>query len=230
MPWLLQKNYQWFVDLNQYAGRSPLLDRLMIVGANDLIFLWPLLLLLLWGRPAWLRRRALRPGEAEIIQICRATLLWSCAAAVLALVFNLFLSHLIVEPRPFVAHVVHQLVAHPADNSFPSDHTAVSFALAGALLFSLPLGLLSAWKQRVTVSGWSGWRSLLLPLVLMGLALLMACGIGIARVFVGVHYPLDIVGGAGSGLVAAGIVMALRRPLRVPTETILRVASSLHLA
>lgn len=230
MPWLFQKNDQWFVALNQYAGRSPLLDQLMIVGTNDLIFALPLLLLLLWGRPTWLRRRALRPGEAEIIQICRATLLWSCAATFLALVFNLLLSHLIREPRPFVTHVVHQLVAHPADNSFPSDHAAVSFAVAGMLLFSLPLGLLSAWKQRLIVTGWSGWRSLLLPLVLRGLALLIACGIGIARVFVGVHYPLDIVGGAGSGLVAAGMVMALRRPLRVPTEVLLRVASSLRLA
>jgi len=52
----------------------------------------------------------------------------------------------------------------------------------------------------------------------MELAVLMACSIGIARVFVDVHYPLDILRGAGSGLVAAGIMIALRRLLRIPTR------------
>ncbi|GCE07719.1 phosphatase PAP2 family protein [Dictyobacter aurantiacus] len=230
MSWILYENYRLFIDINQYAGRIPFLDQLMIFGANDLIFLCPLVLLLLWGRPAFLRRRALRPGEEEIIRACRATFLWSIGAVVLAIVFNMGLSHMIFEPRPFVTHVVHLLIAHPADDSFPSDHTAVSFALAGTLVFSLPSWLMHAWKQRVTLTEAQGWRTLLLPLVLMGVAVLMACSIGIARVFVGVHYPLDIVGGAASGLAAAGIMTALRRPLRAPTEVCLRAASALHLA
>lgn len=230
MPSVLHENYQFFVDLNQYAGRIPVLDSLMVFGANDLIFFFPLLLLLLWGRPALLRRRALRPGEEDIIRSCRATFLWSCAAAVLALAFNLGLSRVIFEPRPFVTHVVHLLITHPADDSFPSDHAAVSFALAGTLVFSLPSWLVLAWKQRVPLTEEQGWRMLLLPLILMGLAVLMACTIGIARVFVGVHYPLDILGGAASGLAAAGVMTALRRPLRVPTEALLRVASWLRLA
>lgn len=230
MSWVLQENYHLFVDLNHYAGRVPVLDQLMIFGANDLIFFWPLLLLLLWGRPAFLRTRADRPGEAEIRETCRATFLWSIAAVVLAIAFNLGVEHLIFEPRPFVTHVVHLLIAHPADDSFPSDHAAVSFALAGLLVFSLPLLLVRAWKQRLTLAKSYGWRVLLLPLVLMGLAVLMACSIGIARVCVGVHYPLDILGGAGSGLIAAGIVTVMLRLLRVPTEALLRAAARLRLA
>lgn len=230
MSWVLHENYRLFVDLNQYAGRVPVLDQLMIFGANDLIFLWPLLLLLLWGRPAFLRTRADRPGEAEIRETCRATFVWSIGTVVLAIAFNLGLSHLIFEPRPFVTHVVHLLIAHPADDSFPSDHAAASFALMGSLVFSLPSLLVHAWKQRITLAGLSEWRSFLLPLILMGLAVLMACSIGIARVFVGVHYPLDILGGAGVGLLAAGIVSILRRPLRVPTRALLHVAAYLRLA
>jgi len=229
MPWILQENYRLFVDLNHYAGRVPVLDQIMIVCANDLIFLWPLLLLL-WGRPRLLRRRADRPGEAEIIYACRTTFVWSIAACVLAVAFNLGIEHLVFEPRPFVTHVVHLLIAHPADDSFPSDHAAVSFAVVGMFLFTLPALGARAWKQRAALGGSQGWHSLVLPLVLMGLAVLLACSIGIARVFVGVHYPGDILGGAGSGLVAAGIVTALRRPLRVPTDTLLRAASRLHLA
>ena len=95
------------------------------------------------------------------------------------------------------------------------------------LLFMVPALLASAWKQRETLER---WRSLFRPLILIGLAVLVACTIGIARVFVGVHYPGDILGGVGSGLLAASMVIALRRPLRVPTEGLLRLASSLHLA
>jgi undecaprenyl-diphosphatase len=155
---------------------------------------------------------------------------WSIAASVLAVAFNLGLEHLIFEPRPFVAHAVHLLIAHPADASFPSDHSAVSFAVAAMLLFTVPTLLAHAWKQRVILGGLQRWRSFLLPLVLMGLAILMACSIGIARVFVGVHYPGDILGGAMSGIAAAGIVMALRRPLRVPTNALLHLAERTHLA
>jgi undecaprenyl-diphosphatase len=229
MSWLLQENYRLFVDLNHSAGRVPILDGIMIFCANDLMVLWPILLLLLWGRPRVLRKRALRPGEAEIIHTCRALFVWSIGACVLAVAFNLGIERLIFEPRPFVTHAVHLLIAHPADDSFPSDHAAVSFAIAGMFLFTLPSLAMSAWKQRVALRQAQGWHTLLLPLVLMGLAVLVACSIGIARVFVGVHYPGDILGGALGGIAAAGIVIALRRPLRVPTETLLHVASSLHL-
>jgi undecaprenyl-diphosphatase len=230
MSWLLQENYRFFVDLNHYAGRVPVLDGIMIFCANDLIFALPVLLLLLWGRPRLLRKHADRPGEAEIIHTCRTTVVWSIAAGVLAVAFNLGLEHLVFEPRPFVTHAVHVLIAHPADDSFPSDHAAVSFAVAAMLLFTLPALLARAWKQRVVLGGWQGWRSFLLPLVLMGLAILVACSIGIARVFVGVHYPGDILGGALSGIVAAGLVTALRRPLRVPTDALLRIAERTRLA
>lgn len=229
MSWVLQENYHLFVEVNRYAGQNTLLDAIMVVCANDLVFVWPLILLLLWGRPRFLRTRPLRPGEAEIIATCRAAFVWSIGACLLAVAFNIGIERLIFEPRPFITHPVHLLIAHPADDSFPSDHTAVSFAVVGMLLLTLPSLLTAAWKQRSILWRSQGW-CLLLPLVLMGLSVLMACSIGIARVFVGVHYPLDILGGAGSGLAAAGIMTTLGRLLRVPTDALLRVASRLHLA
>ncbi len=82
------------------------------------------------------------------------------------------------ETRPFVNDPdTVQLLSHAADNSFPSDHTTV---LAAAVF----VGML-AWPR------W-GW------VFLVGLLLM-----GVARVFVGIHYPGDIAGGMFIGLVGA---------------------------
>ena len=59
---------------------------------------------------------------------------------------------------------------------------------------------------------------------------MIACSIGFARVFVGIHYPGDILGGAIDGLLAAGIVTALSRWLRQITNVVLGFAHTLHLA
>ena len=91
------------------------------------------------------------------------------------------------HPRPFVNRTgVVLLINHGADPSFPSDHATVAFALAAAM------GL---YRPRFGI-------------VLLRLALL----IGFARVFVGVHYPGDIAGGAVIGIGAAFAVW-IARPL-----------------
>jgi len=78
------------------------------------------------------------------------------------------------------------LVPAPHDHSFPSGHAATSFAAATVLMFARPR--------------------------LAPLWLLIAAAIGFSRVYVGVHYPLDIVGGAALGVAVA---TALRRLVRV---------------
>lgn len=72
-----------------------------------------------------------------------------------------------------------------AHTSFPSGHTLTAFAAAGALLFSLP-SLKRNWREALAVSS---------------LALL----VGLSRVAVGAHWPLDVVGGAVCGLLAGFI-------------------------
>jgi undecaprenyl-diphosphatase len=75
----------------------------------------------------------------------------------------------------------HPLVHVPGNPSFPSGHAATSFACAATLAWLTPLS----------------------PIALYALASLIA----FSRVYVGVHYPLDVLGGAALGL---GVATALR--------------------
>lgn len=87
-----------------------------------------------------------------------------------------------IDHRPFVDHHLTQLVAHAAGTSFPSDHTTVTTAIAFGLLF---------------FTRFKG-----LGLAVLGCAFL----IGFARVFVGIHYPIDILGGLVVGLLGGSTV------------------------
>ena len=99
----------------------------------------------------------------------------------IALALGYLCGSLWFHPRPFMMPLGHTWISHPADNGFPSDHGLVMFSAAFALLS--------------------------LRLRALGLAvLLMALSVAWARIFLGVHFPLDMV---GSVLVsAAGVCVA----------------------
>ena len=227
---VLQLNYMLFQEINAPAGAHPFFDAVMIFCANSLIFFFPLLLIVVWGVPLKWRKRALLPGEAELLQERRALVLWVALACLLAYGLNLLIEQFVFEPRPFIGHKVHLLVSHAADGSFPSDHAAWSFAVVGMLVLVLLPPFVVAWRKRA--EGWrtSGFASIFVPFLLMIVALVVACSIGLARIYVGVHYPGDILGGAIDGLLAACIVTALRRWLRQPTNAVIRFAQTLRLA
>ena len=88
--------------------------------------------------------------------------------------------------RPFQVFGFEPLVQETLNNSFPSGHAAFLFALAGVFLF-----LNRRW----------GWYFILFALVN-----------GLARVFCGVHWPLDIFGGAVIGILCGTIVHKLLEP------------------
>lgn len=88
-------------------------------------------------------------------------------------------AHLYAHPRPFVVDHIAPLVAHAADNAFPSDHAAAA-GLAVAYL-------------------WPRSRSF------AAIAAAFAVVIGVARVAAHLHWPIDIVAGYGFGLVGAGL-------------------------
>lgn len=227
---LLQENYMLLQEINAPAGSHPLLDAIMVFCANSLIFFFPLVLLMVWGRPLSWRKRALRPDEANLLQERRALVLWVALACVLAYALNLLIEQFVFEPRPFISHKVHLLVSHAADASFPSDHAAWSFAVVGMLVLLLVPPFVAAWRKRT--EGWrtSGFASIFVPFLLLLLALVIACSIGLARIYVGVHYPSDILGGAIDGLIAACIVTGVGRWLSRPTNAVIRFAQTLRLA
>jgi len=228
----MQWNYMLFQDINAHAGEWPGFDALMVFCANLLIFCWPLLLLVVWGVPFSWRRRPLQPGEVEVLQERRATVLWTAVACLVAYAINLLIEQFVFEPRPFVTHKVHVLVSHVADSGFPSDHTAWSFAVIGMLFFTfVPL---LAWlpkqtpKSRPEQTSQADWRPKLVAFLVV--AFVVGCTIGFARIFVGVHYPGDVLGGAIDGLIAAYVVTWLRRWLSRLTDVVLRFAQTLRIA
>jgi undecaprenyl-diphosphatase len=230
MSTLLQLNYSVFQEINTPAGTNPWLDILMIFCANWLIFFFPVILIILWGRPLRWRKRPIRPGEAELLQESRAVVLWIGIACLIAYALNLLIEQFLFEPRPFVTHRIHLLITHTADSSFPSDHSAWAFAVVGLLLLQLLPACFRIWRKQRTGQDESHFAILVWPCFLTGVAVVMACSIGLSRIFVGVHYPGDIVGGLIDGLVAAAIVTVLYQMLRQPTSVVLRFAYTLHLA
>lgn len=222
-----QLNYSLFTELNSHAGAIPWLDTLMVFCSELLIFCWPLLLVLAWGIPLSWRKGPLPEAEVVRLQDRRAAIIWIAGACLLAYGFNLLIEQVVYEPRPFISHHVHLLVQHVADSSFPSDHTAWSFAVVGMLAFSL-LPWFSSTRLKLTMNGSSPiWRT---SLIFLLLALLIACTIGVARIFVGVHYPGDIAGGAFDGLLAAFVVTLTRSWLNRPTQAVIHLAQRLRLA
>lgn len=104
-------------------------------------------------------------------------------SVLLAMLLSYIIGTLYFHPRPFVANLGTQLVEHAPDASFPSDHTTFIFAISFVYLFSKSTRGLGIW--------------------LCSLSLLA----GLARVFVGVHYPFDIVGAALVGVVSSLLVI-----------------------
>lgn len=91
---------------------------------------------------------------------------------------NGILKHLFARIRPCDVNTsVQLLVTRPQDYSFPSGHTAASFAAVAALWFS---GERRLWKC----------------------ALPLACLIAFSRLYLYVHYPTDIAGGIFVGVLA----------------------------
>lgn len=230
MAALWQFNYMLFQDVNSQAGQHPWFDALMIFCANFLIFCWPLLLLIVWGIPLAWRNRPLQQHQIEMLQARRAAVLWIGIACLLAYIINLLIEQFVFEPRPFVSHKVHLLISHAADSSFPSDHTAWSFAVVGMLLFAFMPIAISAWREQSGIGQKKELGLLRMPLLLLVVALVIACSIGLARVYVGIHYPDDVIGGAIDGLAAAYLVTVLRQWLHRPTDAVLRFARTLRLA
>lgn len=102
------------------------------------------------------------------------------AALVIGFAISGLIGLLIYSPRPFVLGLGHTLVEHRPSAAFPSNHALICFTYAAVL---------------------SMHGSRRLALAFGGIGLLVAW----SRVYLGVHFPLDMVGAA----ITAGIASSL---------------------
>ena len=117
----------------------------------------------------------------------RRVVAFTVFAIVVADLLALAVKAIVNRPRPHLDPLVHV----PTDWSFPSGHAATSFA--GATMLSLFFPRLAP--------------------VLYALAVAIA----FSRVYVGVHYPLDVIAGAALGTaVGYGVFRALPTLVRFP--------------
>ncbi|HUX83424.1 MAG TPA: phosphatase PAP2 family protein [Halothiobacillus sp.] len=140
----------------------------------------------------------------------RGSLLTATVVMLIGLGVNQLLGAIYFHPRPFMIGLGHQYLPHLPDNSFPSDHATFLWSLGFALLI---LGHLRRWGA---------------VLVLAGLA------IAWARVYVGVHFPFDMLGSLIVSLVVAGFARILSGPLLkwvlMPCNSLyIRLIVALHL-
>ncbi|HEX8993713.1 MAG TPA: phosphatase PAP2 family protein [Candidatus Paceibacterota bacterium] len=112
-------------------------------------------------------------------------LLFLVPSGLLALLLAWIGGHLYTDPRPFVVGNFIPLVPHAPDNGFPSDHM-----------------LLASWLAMVASIKDKRFGAVLWVVALV---------IGAARVYVGVHHAIDIV---GSAIIACVAVIAWRAVFR----------------
>lgn len=112
--------------------------------------------------------------------------------AMLGLGLNQIVGALWPHPRPFAIGLGQAWATHVADSSFPSDHMTLFTAIG----LSLVLG-------RVHLLGW--------------LTLAVGAGVGWARVFLGLHFPFDMLGAVAVAVACLSYAF-LSPPWRVAGE------------
>jgi len=112
----------------------------------------------------------------------------AAVATTAALAINALIGLAWYHARPFAAGVGHSFLHHAADSSFPSDHGTIMCTVSLVLAFSR--------EPAVRRFG-----SSLLPLAIV---------VAWSRVFLGVHWPLDMLGAA---VVSLGVALVFRSRL-----------------
>lgn len=161
----LDGNILLFIQQNMRSSiLTPIFKLLSLLGNDGLIWLIIIAVLLCFKKSRMIGLTALLS-----LIIC-------------FIINNEVIKNLVARPRPFdVIAQLQVLIARPTDFSFPSGHTASSFAAAGAFYYS----------------GNKKWGVI---------ALILAGAIGFSRLYLGVHYPSDVIIGALLGLLISMIV------------------------
>jgi len=103
-------------------------------------------------------------------------------ALVISILSALLLQHLGMRPRP---DSVRLIAPQPNFHSYPSGHAAAAFAM-----------MMVIWLYDRRLSSWIA-------------TLVLACGIGISRIYLGHHWPSDVLGGMILGISIGAAVFGL---------------------
>ena len=166
------------------------------------------------GTPTWLIQIAIGIADDLIYLIpllllgmwlwcdstCRSQVIKACLVTLLALGENQLIGLVWQHPRPFMIGLGHTWIHHAADSSFPSDHITVFAGIGLTLLLG------GVFRLAVTV-------------------LTTGFAVAWARVFLGVHFPLDMVGAVAVAGVSYVVISLL---WRMVGDTLTNLAENLY--
>jgi undecaprenyl-diphosphatase len=172
-----------FSFINGLAGKIPVIDEFFKGISNDYFSIIAACLVFIW---LWFATRDGLQRDKNQRAVIAAAISIGLVNVLVALC-----NHFYYSPRPFSelpGNSVNLLFYKPTDSSFPSNFTAVIFAMATPIFI----------KNNRFGS------------FLLFLALLSSFG----RVYIGVHYPLDVVAGAALGILSGFLSLGVSRVLK----------------
>lgn len=168
----------WYLDVNRFAMRTSWAHPFMKVTAVYGVAIFAVLVLAAW----WYARYGRNATRAV------AAVGWAAVGTVVAVGVNQFIVHAVQRPRPFVRFPhAEVLVAKAHDFSFPSDHSVAAGAATAGLWIAASYGVRALHRLAIAST-------------------MAAILVAFSRVYVGVHYPGDVVVGllVGSAVVVVG--------------------------
>lgn len=167
-------NFSLFFLIFGASNKNPMLDFIMIFGAEYVIYLTFFMMFFF----------SIKGGLKEKKSLILALICLPIGVLIVKIIHLFFL-----QQRPFVTYDFLPLISQNADASFPSRHTITMSVVAFPFTY---------FKSK--------WAPLFLFLTLW---------VGVSRIYVGVHYPMDILGGILVGMITLIVALQIKKLLKI---------------